>query len=53
MGIGAIVVTDNGPGFQRDLIGTVFDPYVTSKPKGTGSGTGDREKNRGRARRAH
>jgi nitrogen fixation/metabolism regulation signal transduction histidine kinase len=34
----AIVVTDNGPGFQRDLIGTIFDPYVTSKPKGTGLG---------------
>ncbi|HEY2684155.1 MAG TPA: ATP-binding protein [Steroidobacteraceae bacterium] len=34
----AVVVTDNGPGFQRDLIGTVFDPYVTSKPKGTGLG---------------
>ena len=30
--------SDNGPGFQRDLIGTVFDPYVTSKPKGTGLG---------------
>jgi nitrogen fixation/metabolism regulation signal transduction histidine kinase len=34
----AIVVSDNGPGFQRELIGTVFDPYVTSKPKGTGLG---------------
>ena len=34
----AILVRDNGPGFQRDLIGTVFDPYVTSKPKGTGLG---------------
>jgi nitrogen fixation/metabolism regulation signal transduction histidine kinase len=34
----AVVVTDNGPGFHRDLIGTVFDPYVTSKPKGTGLG---------------
>jgi PAS domain S-box-containing protein len=34
----SILVTDNGPGFQRDLIGTVFDPYVTSKPKGTGLG---------------
>ena len=36
--VAAIVVSDNGPGFQRDLIGTVFDPYVTSKPKGTGLG---------------
>jgi len=34
----SILVSDNGPGFQRDLIGTVFDPYVTSKPKGTGLG---------------
>jgi nitrogen fixation/metabolism regulation signal transduction histidine kinase len=34
----SIVVADNGPGFQRDLIGAVFDPYVTSKPKGTGLG---------------
>jgi nitrogen fixation/metabolism regulation signal transduction histidine kinase len=33
-----IMVSDNGPGFQRDLIGTIFDPYVTSKPKGTGLG---------------
>jgi PAS domain S-box-containing protein len=36
--VAEIVVTDNGPGFQRELIGTVFDPYVTSKPKGTGLG---------------
>jgi nitrogen fixation/metabolism regulation signal transduction histidine kinase len=36
--VAAILVTDNGPGFQRDLMGTVFDPYVTSKPKGTGLG---------------
>jgi len=36
--VAVIVVSDNGPGFQRDLIGTVFDPYVTSKPKGTGLG---------------
>ena len=33
-----ITVEDNGPGFQRDLIGQVFDPYVTTKAKGTGLG---------------
>ncbi len=31
-------VCDNGPGFQADLLGRIFDPYVTSKPKGTGLG---------------
>src|SRR5262249_35377218 len=33
-----IVVEDNGPGFRADVIGQVFDPYVTTKPKGTGLG---------------
>ncbi|HVY82948.1 MAG TPA: ATP-binding protein [Steroidobacteraceae bacterium] len=33
-----ITVSDNGPGFQRELLNRVFDPYVTSKPKGTGLG---------------
>lgn len=33
-----IVVEDNGPGFRTDVIGQVFDPYVTTKPKGTGLG---------------
>jgi nitrogen fixation/metabolism regulation signal transduction histidine kinase len=36
--VAEVVVADNGPGFHRDLIGTIFDPYVTSKPKGTGLG---------------
>ena len=34
----SVVVADNGPGFPRESIGTVFDPYVTTKPKGTGLG---------------
>jgi nitrogen fixation/metabolism regulation signal transduction histidine kinase len=33
-----IVVADNGPGFQSEALSTVFDPYVTTKPKGTGLG---------------
>jgi PAS domain S-box-containing protein len=33
-----IVVSDNGPGFQADLVDRIFDPYVTSKPRGTGLG---------------
>ncbi len=31
-------MSDNGPGFDPDLIGQVFEPYVTSKTKGTGLG---------------
>jgi PAS domain S-box-containing protein len=33
-----ILVEDNGPGFRPDVIGQVFDPYVTTKPKGSGLG---------------
>jgi PAS domain S-box-containing protein len=33
-----IMVSDNGPGFDPELIGQVFEPYVTSKTKGTGLG---------------
>lgn len=33
-----LTVTDSGPGFQDDLLGRIFDPYVTSKPHGTGLG---------------
>ena len=33
-----LAVEDNGPGFQRELVGQVFDPYVTTKARGTGLG---------------
>ena len=33
-----ISVEDNGPGFQRELIGQIFDPYLTTKARGTGLG---------------
>ena len=36
--VARVTVEDNGPGFQRELIGQVFDPYVTTKAKGTGLG---------------
>jgi nitrogen fixation/metabolism regulation signal transduction histidine kinase len=36
--VARVTVEDNGPGFQRELIGQVFDPYVTTKTKGTGLG---------------
>lgn len=38
MAAAEIVFEDNGPGFRPDVIGQVFDPYVTTKPKGTGLG---------------
>jgi nitrogen fixation/metabolism regulation signal transduction histidine kinase len=33
-----VIVADNGPGFQIELMERIFDPYVTSKPGGTGLG---------------
>jgi PAS domain S-box-containing protein len=34
----SLCVRDNGPGFPEELRGRMFEPYVTSKPKGTGLG---------------
>src|SRR5690606_6990959 len=33
-----ITVEATGPGFKPDVLGQVFEPYVTTKPKGTGLG---------------
>jgi nitrogen fixation/metabolism regulation signal transduction histidine kinase len=33
-----IRVSDGGPGFRSDIVDKVFDPYVTTKPKGNGLG---------------
>lgn len=33
-----IAVSDNGPGFDPELITQAFEPYVTNKTKGTGLG---------------
>ncbi|MGH8283542.1 MAG: ATP-binding protein [Gammaproteobacteria bacterium] len=36
--VAEIVMEDNGPGFNTEILGHAFEPYVTSKPKGTGLG---------------
>jgi PAS domain S-box-containing protein len=33
-----ICVRDNGPGFRKEMLGRLFEPYVTGKPRGTGLG---------------
>lgn len=33
-----VLIADNGPGFPAELLGQIFDPYVTTRPKGTGLG---------------
>jgi len=33
-----LTISDNGPGFQEDLLQRAFEPYVTSKARGMGLG---------------
>jgi nitrogen fixation/metabolism regulation signal transduction histidine kinase len=33
-----LVVSDNGPGFAEHVLKRAFEPYVTTKPRGTGLG---------------
>jgi signal transduction histidine kinase len=33
-----VSITDNGPGIEEESLPKVFEPYFTSKPKGTGLG---------------
>ena len=33
-----LLMVDNGPGFPQDLLARVFEPYITTKAKGTGLG---------------
>lgn len=35
-----ILVTDNGPGIPREMLGTIFEPFVTTKEPGKGTGLG-------------
>ena len=33
-----IIISDNGPGIKREIIDTIFDPFVSSKDAGSGLG---------------
>ena len=33
-----LIIADTGPGFPPEIMANAFEPYVTTKPKGTGLG---------------
>jgi signal transduction histidine kinase len=35
-----VIVSDNGPGIDRKVLGRIFDPFFTTKPAGQGTGLG-------------
>ena len=40
-----VTVTDAGPGIEPERLGTIFDPFVTTKSRGTGLGLSIARKN--------